>query len=628
MRSLVLLLSFAAACGAQPVVDAITNAADYSGRVSPGSIATLFGSDFTNEDPAGAAVVPLTFSLAGVSVSVNGISAPMFYAGPTQVNFQIPYEVPAGAADLVLQSPTGATAAIPFTVDVASPGVLQYGTDRAIAVNYSDGALNADDDPVAAGGTLIVYLTGVGPVTTTPADGDANSSTDISYANSVSSASIGGVNAPVDFLGLAPGYVGLGQANITVPALANGDYPLTITVNGAASVSATVSVSGPGTPPPSILSYLSIGALPIPYIQNTLYSASDIQVYGTDAYVCGPDEITVLDVSNAHTPVSAGSFGSASLNAQGGACKIDQGYLVEIVNTNQFLVYDLTTSYTNPQLVAGPIPLQAPGSTSLVFDGNTAAFATTGLSSASGTGQIVAESGFVEIYNFANFAAPVYAATFTPPADYTANTAPRFQTADLGNSYIAVAGTTNDGVTNGGESTSGEGQLTVIDILDPANPVAASEVVVPQTVVLLDIALQGSIALITGNTQAWSNPLDFASSNPQPLNHGDLTLTIADFTNPQSPQVLSTVDSGYQASNVSRVVSLGGGFFAVAIAPPVSDFDGASTLAVVDARNTAALSIYPVATINGLSSLAVSGPYLFVPTAQGLNVYTITLPAS
>ena len=58
------------------------------------------------------------------------------------------------------------------------------------------------------------------------------------------SATIGGVNAPVQWLGLIPGYVGLAQANIQVPKLAAGDYPLVITVNGVASAAATVSLAG------------------------------------------------------------------------------------------------------------------------------------------------------------------------------------------------------------------------------------------------------------------------------------------------------------------------------------------------------------------------------------------------
>ena len=55
-------------------------------------------------------------------------------------------------------------------------------------------------------------------------------------------ASIGSAPATVTFAGLAPGYAGLYQVNVLVPALAAGDYPLRITAGGVASNTATVTV--------------------------------------------------------------------------------------------------------------------------------------------------------------------------------------------------------------------------------------------------------------------------------------------------------------------------------------------------------------------------------------------------
>lgn len=103
--------------------------------------------------------------------------------------------------------------------------------------------IQQDSAPAPVRSILVVYLTGIGTLTTTLGDGQPAPASSLAEAALPASATIGGVNAPIEFLGLTPGYVGLGQANIQVPKLAPGDYPLIITVNGRASAAALVSVS-------------------------------------------------------------------------------------------------------------------------------------------------------------------------------------------------------------------------------------------------------------------------------------------------------------------------------------------------------------------------------------------------
>ena len=50
------------------------------------------------------------------------------------------------------------------------------------------------------------------------------------------SVTIGGMNAPVQFAGLAPGFVGAYQLNVTVPAgVTSGSAPLVVAAGGMAS---------------------------------------------------------------------------------------------------------------------------------------------------------------------------------------------------------------------------------------------------------------------------------------------------------------------------------------------------------------------------------------------------------
>ena len=61
------------------------------------------------------------------------------------------------------------------------------------------------------------------------------------------SATNGGQDAAVGFLGLTPGAVALGQANITVPPdLPSGDYSVIITIDGVPSNAVLISVVNNG----------------------------------------------------------------------------------------------------------------------------------------------------------------------------------------------------------------------------------------------------------------------------------------------------------------------------------------------------------------------------------------------
>lgn len=81
----------------------------------------------------------------------------------------------------------------------------------------------------------MTYLTGPGSVSPSATTGQAAPSSPLSTVEGPYSFTIGGAPATVSFFGLTPGFVGLYQANLTVPALAPGEHPLVATVAGAAS---------------------------------------------------------------------------------------------------------------------------------------------------------------------------------------------------------------------------------------------------------------------------------------------------------------------------------------------------------------------------------------------------------
>jgi len=224
-----------------PQIDAIVNAASFTTVIAPGSLATVFGTTML-EQAISAAGVPLPTSLGGVSVTVNGVVAALTYANATQVNFQVPSATAMRKAEVVLMYSAVASAPVTVAVQDTAPGIFTYGTNQAIAQNYPSYALNGPATGAPAGSVAIVYLTGQGPVDHPVPDGVVTPDSPLASATSPYSATIGGMSATVTFLGLVPGDVGLAQADLVVPQLRPGSYPLVITIGGMASNSALFTV--------------------------------------------------------------------------------------------------------------------------------------------------------------------------------------------------------------------------------------------------------------------------------------------------------------------------------------------------------------------------------------------------
>jgi uncharacterized protein (TIGR03437 family) len=205
-----------------PAISAVTNAASYAAdAISTGGLISLFGSQLAPAT-AQADSTPLPLSIIDTSVSINGVVAPLLFVSANQINAQVPYEVPAGAATVVVRS--GGRSSAPFTIQVhqAAPGVFMNAQGNAAAL-------------AEPGGIISVFFTGVGPLSVPLDDGAAPSAGQIISATLPVTATIGGQPAEVEFAGLAPLYPGTAQINVKVPAMASGVSPLVISVGGVSS---------------------------------------------------------------------------------------------------------------------------------------------------------------------------------------------------------------------------------------------------------------------------------------------------------------------------------------------------------------------------------------------------------
>jgi uncharacterized protein (TIGR03437 family) len=243
----------------------IVNAASFQPAVAPGSVISIFGANLAAA-ATGASAVPLPTALSGTSVLVDGVPAPLFYVSPSQINAQLPYETAPGQASLVVRVNGSSSASASFTVSTSAPGILVWGSNRAVALNQ-DGPLNSPDKPALPGTVITLYMVGQGPVDTPVATGAASPSTPVAHASLRVTATIGGRSADVLFAGLSPGGVGLFQVNLRVPASVSGDCPLVVTIGGAASNSVMLAVAGTNPTPSSTnvvrtIAYHQLTAIP------------------------------------------------------------------------------------------------------------------------------------------------------------------------------------------------------------------------------------------------------------------------------------------------------------------------------------------------------------------------------
>lgn len=576
---------------AQPRIRAVVNGASNLADVAPGSFATIYG-DALAAGTATAAGVPLPAALGGVSVTVNGRPAPLYFVRGDQVNFQVPAATAPGNATAVVQSAGQSSAPFNFNVVAAAPGILVFGDNRAVVQNQ-DGTLNNTGAGALPGSTIIAYLTGQGALDNPVADGAPAGAAPLSRAALPSSATIGGANAAISFLGLAPGFVGLLQANLVVPAgLAPGDHPLVVTIGGRASNNPRITVRA-----------ASAGLLTRLGSVDTGGGNLITQVRGDYAYVCSGNGIAVVNVADPTRMRFLNLFGGTT-----GTCRVRDGQLVT-ANGGPSPVLNVF-SLANPEQpvrVGGPFNLPQ-FSSEFQFIGNFAVFHTVWFQFTQNPLRIFQQQGDFFSVNLTDPARPALASPLA------SNPSPYFNQLAVTPDTMLLLSTTN----NGADTSSGLGRLVIADTSDPANLRILRQVAIPRTNTLNGAAVEGATALVVGNTRSWESPGDFAI-------RGNVTLTTVDLSDPRNPRPIATVvTSARNTFTIGRVVSLGGGWYAYpAFQTPENRADTA--IVVVDARDPANPAIAETIALENLAEvgLTVGGDTLYAVTGSGLVSFRI-----
>jgi len=227
------------------------SASNILGPVAPGESVTIYGS---NLGPATLALsrpdqngnIPLR--VAGTVVYFNGVPAPIFYTWSQQIAVVVPWEATPGPALVTVQNGDRVLVQLPVTVVRSAPGIFTSSgatAGQALAFNRANGVANSTANPVQHGGTVTIYVTGVGDVSPAVADGAADAA---GYAKPLLpvTATIGGVPAEVAYAGgdngLSPGTI---RIDLTVPESVTGNaVPVVIAIgNNSSQPGVTIAVN-------------------------------------------------------------------------------------------------------------------------------------------------------------------------------------------------------------------------------------------------------------------------------------------------------------------------------------------------------------------------------------------------
>jgi uncharacterized protein (TIGR03437 family) len=240
---------------AQPTITTagVVNAASSKGPIAPGSYISIYGTNLVDPDylsnangdgPTLTTSNDLPMVIDGTTVSFDvpsaGISVPGYltFVSSGQINVQVPWEL-AGQSSVEIKVSVDDNYLLGNVVTVP---LAQYtpsffvGNGTIAALDATTYAYILSSNPAHAGEILALFANGLGPVTNQPASGaPAPGGANLASTTTQPVVMIGGQQAQVGFSGLAPGFPGLYQINVTVPSGLTGNQQVTVSIGGQTS---------------------------------------------------------------------------------------------------------------------------------------------------------------------------------------------------------------------------------------------------------------------------------------------------------------------------------------------------------------------------------------------------------
>jgi len=203
------------------MITSVVNAADYGSDIAPGGLISVFGTQLSPINMA-SAEIPLPTALANSCLSVNGLPVPILFVSPDQVNAQMPFQA-IGNVTLVLHTPGGTSDNYNLVILPNAPSVflatVGQETNIPTVVRNDDNELVTASHPIhrQSNTDLVIYLTGLGQTSPAVVSGQPSPTNPLALTLLQPTVTLGGVQLPLLYAGLAPGLVGVDQINVSVP---------------------------------------------------------------------------------------------------------------------------------------------------------------------------------------------------------------------------------------------------------------------------------------------------------------------------------------------------------------------------------------------------------------------------
>lgn len=408
---------------------------------------------------------------------------------------------------------------------------------------------------------------------------------------------------------LFPG--GTGQTTLLLgsPITATMSLDQEVLLPGTSTIKATLEVNSSVDLPDPQISLLGL--------VDTSGRADSFALKDNLAYVCGNENISVVDIADSENPQVLNVFAEDLIEGSFSSfCRIIDDHLVVLWQTGTgptelpILVFGLSDP-VNPNLVSNTA--ENWNFLSSFFFKDTFGFGTIQAITFIGTTALSQHGDFLS-FNFSDLNNPRVEDVLLDPNDPPAGGSFRSaQAVPVGDHLAYVATTTATGFPGIGAAPTG--RLFIVDISKPTDISILDELEIPGTTYSTGIGLQGDQALIAGNTGRVLNPdsdLEF------PL-IGFVRLASLDISNPENPVLLGSLTTTAKAVGNTIINSLGNGFYSVSGAT----LDDEPVLLIVDANDPQDLRVTTLPVPSVVRESQVIGNLLYAPSNAGLGIFDI-----